>query len=142
MCSSHQRKNSQGSVKNLKLLHVILCAVFTLMTLSLSYAEEQDKIGIPFQIGFTEGNTVLNDGKATNELKLAITNITGTSLALNQDYKFTFSFDTQGELENKPWALGMTGQINAVTLKADTNWTVEKKDQGPTPLWILRQRRA
>lgn len=92
------------------------------------------KKNIPLHIGFVDGNTVLNDGKTPNRLRLRITNaskkdaITLNSMSDREPSKFIISFDTQLQ-EQKEWAL--VTSANAQNVKVRVKTSVDKNDIDP-----------
>jgi len=98
----------------------------------------------PLWLGFLGSNTVLNDGVTENALTLLLANSADTgSLTLNpassnQPTTFLLRFATQPEGESRPWTLGNTSQIQAISIAPpDPNWIVEFDDTGDVPQWSI-----
>jgi hypothetical protein len=118
----------------------------------LSIINHRGKTHIPLHVGFVGSNTVLNDGKSPNTLKLRLTNLLRPDAAhpghdrlvfkYNADEakasKLILSFDTGKPSEE--WALGSEDEVKAITIDEEklTGWTVTKPKEGLAPEWILQ----
>lgn len=108
----------------------------------LSVINHSGEVIIPLHAGFKGSELILNDGTSSNDLTLLIYNVSKKgSISLNPQTspapsKFIFSFDSQGEGEQKDWALGTTDQVQGIDISAD-GWAPSKETIGESPEWIL-----
>ena len=104
---------------------------------------QRGKKNIPLHVGFVSGNTVLNDGKSPNTLRLRITNTSKDGeIALNaktssEPSKFIVSFDAQGHGQTKEWALVTTGDSKNVKLGVDGREIKSEGIEGESPEWPI-----
>ncbi len=102
---------------------------------------QRGKKNIPLHVGFVDHNTVLNDGKTPNKLRLRITNVSKDGeITLNPKAggapsKFIVSFDTQKQGQTKEWALVTTGDSRNVKVSVDGREIKPEGIEGETPEW-------
>ena len=96
---------------------------------------------IPLHVGFASGNTVLNDGKSSNALRLRITNASKDSeIALDAAARFTISFDVQETGKTMEWALVTSEAAKDVNVSVKGRKIEPEKTEGiksETPHWII-----
>lgn len=94
--------------------------------------DRKSKSDIPLHVGFISSNTILNDGKTSNELTLRITNTNSPNsikpnLSFTSESKLIVSFET-GDADDKPYALAEEEKVKAIgiTVTDTSNWSVQK----------------
>jgi len=108
----------------------------------VSIVNQRGRKNIPLHVGFVGSNLVLNEGDASTDLVLRITNLLkDKSIPLNParsaaPSKFILSFDIQGDGENKEWALGTTSQVRAI-IPQSPGWNAPIEGQGISSQWAL-----
>lgn len=96
---------------------------------------------LPLHIGFLGSNTVLNDGKTSNTIRLRLANILKEhEIQFNDDChpdatRLVFRFDSG---ESKDWALGSDSEVENIEVSVkQPGWSVRGDFEGETPEWIL-----
>jgi hypothetical protein len=96
---------------------------------------------IPLHVGFASGNTVLNDGKSSNALRLRITNASKDGeIALIAATRFIISFDVQETGKTMEWALVTSAAAKDVNVRVGGRKIEPEKSEGiesETPHWII-----
>ncbi|MEM1321929.1 MAG: LamG-like jellyroll fold domain-containing protein [Bacteroidota bacterium] len=81
----------------------------------LNIINHQGQAAIPVKMGFIGTNTILNDGKSTNQLYLSIQNTGSTGIRFNGTTqpvsKLLLSFD-----EDQTWGLGTADEVNQIDI--------------------------
>ncbi len=104
---------------------------------------QSGKKNTPLHVGFVGGNTVINDGKSPNALRLRITNASKTGeIALtpktgSQPSKFIVSFDAQPKGQTREWALVTTGDSKNVKVSVNGSNITPEGIEGETPEWPI-----
>jgi hypothetical protein len=116
-------------------------------TKHLDIVNQRGRKNIPLHVGFVGGNTILNDGKSSNQLTLRLTNtLKDAPLALNptgsnQPSQLIISFEIDSD-----WALGTKSQVDVIEIEGKdwvtgangrSDWAIVKTDLGQSPEWIL-----
>lgn len=121
----------------------------------LNIVNERGLRNIPLHVGFLGSNTVLNDGRTPNELRLRITNsLSESAIPLapgpgDAASTFILSFDAQGPGEQKEWAISASDKVAEFVVAAyrldggkeveDTNWHVTPHGlQSKSPSWQVQ----
>ncbi|MGF1937811.1 MAG: hypothetical protein RM347_026070 [Nostoc sp. ChiQUE02] len=91
--------------------------------LNLTILNHRGKRNAPLSIGFATHNTILNNGEATNDIQLQISNISIEAIALAQDSEFIIEIDAQAEDRKEPWAVAKKDEASNcdATILVDKN---------------------
>lgn len=119
--SADARGGARGTRAELLYSQVAYTGAATPLTgsrvLHLNVMNENGRKEIPLHAGIVGSNTVLNDGKSLNRLRLRITNLLPKdAITLTKDSSFTLSFDTAATLYSDPWALLSVGNSLALSI--------------------------
>ncbi len=121
----------------------------------INIVNERGLRNIPLHVGFLGSNTVLNDGRTPNELRLRITNSLSESVIPltpgpgDAASAFILSFDAQGQGEQKEWAISESDKVGEFVVTAyllvgdkevaDTNWHITPHGlQSKSPSWEVK----
>lgn len=104
----------------------------------LNIVNHRGKQNIPLHVGFVGANTVLNDGKSPNTLKLRISNISRKNVALDTSATAKLTLVLEGGLLSEEWALATTDQIkNAIVKYKKPQDTALQYDATGTTEWVI-----
>jgi hypothetical protein len=87
----------------------------------LSIVNQRGRKYIPLHVGFVGSNTILNDGKTSNDRVLSITNTLEDEklpLSANPLSRFILSFDVYDPKEQNDWALGTSSAVKSIEVDA------------------------